>query len=47
MMTHEQICVWLQINKPGAIWNLRGNTYEGLEWLDDSSTKPTAEEIGL
>jgi hypothetical protein len=46
-MTHEAICSWLQANKPKAIWNLRGVTYEGLEWLDLVQTKPTAQEIGL
>ena len=31
--------------KPGAEWNLRGNDYSGLEWLDKSQTKPTEEEV--
>lgn len=31
--------------RPGAQWVLRGDTYEGLEWLDQVQTKPTAEEI--
>jgi hypothetical protein len=46
-MTHIQICTWLETNRSGAHWNLRGNTYEDLEWLDDPATKPTAAEIGL
>jgi len=46
-MTVEQICNKLMEIRPGAIWNLRGDTYEGLEWLDANQTKPTAEEIGL
>jgi hypothetical protein len=46
-MTHQNIIDKLIIICPGAHWNLRGNTYEGLEWLDDLSTKPTAEELGL
>lgn len=29
---------------PGAQWALNGNTYDGLEWLDDS-TKPTEAEL--
>jgi hypothetical protein len=45
--THEQICQWLLANRPGALWNLRGDTYEGLEWLDEVQPKPTAEELGL
>ena len=31
--------------KPGAEWNLRGDNYSGLEWLDKSQTKPTEEEV--
>ena len=31
--------------KPGAEWNLRGDDYSGLEWLDKSQTKPTEDEI--
>lgn len=46
-MTNDEICIQLQLIRPGAHWNLRGNTYAGLEWLDDPSTKPTAEELGL
>lgn len=30
---------------PGAQWVLRGDTYEGLEWLDTEQTKPTEAEI--
>lgn len=46
-MTQEQIVAFLQANYFGSHWNLRGNLYENLEWLDDPATKPTAEEIGL
>ena len=35
----------LQELKPGATWNLRGEEYSGLEWLDSSQTKPTETEI--
>ena len=35
----------LQSLKPGAEWVLRGDTYAGLEWLDDSQTKPTETEV--
>ena len=30
--------------KPGAQWSLNGDNYEGLNWLDESQTKPTKEE---
>ena len=35
----------LQVLKPGAEWLLRGEDYTGLEWLDNSQTKPTETEI--
>ena len=31
--------------RPGAVWTIRGDTYEGLEWLDENQTKPTEQEI--
>ena len=31
--------------KPGAEYNLRGEEYSGLEWLDSVETKPTETEI--
>ena len=31
--------------KSGATWSLNGNTYGGLEWLDETQTKPTLEEV--
>ena len=34
----------LQSLKPGAGWVLRGTEYSGLEWLDESQTKPTEVE---
>jgi hypothetical protein len=34
----------LSINYVGAKWVLRGETYDGLEWLDES-TKPTQAEL--
>lgn len=30
--------------RPGARWNLTGDTFEGIEWLDDSPP-PTQEEL--
>ena len=35
----------LQTLKPGAQWGVRGNTYAGIEWLDESQTKPTETEV--
>ena len=34
----------LQSLTPGAQWTLSGDSYEGLEWLDEVQTKPTEEE---
>lgn len=34
----------LTIKYPGKEWNLVGNDYEGLDWLD-SSTKPTKQQL--
>ena len=31
--------------KPEARWVCRGDTYAGLEWLDETQLKPTEEEI--
>lgn len=44
-MTHEELVTKLRQIRPGANWNLRGNTYQDLEWLDDPATKPTAQEV--
>lgn len=30
---------------PGAQWVLRGDDFEGLEWLDEVQTQPTEQEI--
>ena len=35
----------LQNLRPGAKWTCRGNTYEGLEWVDEIQSKPTEDEI--
>ncbi len=35
----------LQALKPGAEWVLRGDTFNGLEWLDKSQTAPTETEV--
>ena len=39
-ITHALIAL-----KPGAQWNLRGDDYTGLEWLDSKQTQPTETEI--
>ncbi len=31
--------------RPGATWNLDGDTYEGLQWTDPLQVKPTLAEI--
>ena len=31
--------------RPNTQWSLLGNTYEGLEWLDEDQSKPTEDEI--
>lgn len=35
----------LQSLTPGAQWVLRGELYSGLEWLDQTQSKPTEAEI--
>ena len=35
----------LQACRPGAEWVLRGNEYDGLEWLDKVQTKPSFDEV--
>lgn len=35
----------LQTIRPGAQWTLTGDTYEGLDWLDEFQEKPTEEEL--
>lgn len=31
--------------RPGAGWHLNGDSYDGLEWLDEIQTKPTEAEV--
>ena len=35
----------LQALKPKAQWNLSGESYSGLDWLDSNQTKPTETEV--
>ena len=43
-MKHDIASALLKL-KPGAQWNLSGDDYSGLTWLDSSQTKPTETEI--
>src|SRR5688500_13420214 len=31
--------------RPGAEWNLSGNSYDGITWLDNNQKKPTKKEV--
>jgi hypothetical protein len=44
-MEHNEIVDALLRLKPGANWNLIGDDYSKIEWLDDVKTKPTAAQI--
>lgn len=44
-MTHEQIILALVKLKPNAKWTLRGDSLEGLEWIDVEQLRPTDAEI--
>ena len=35
----------LQSLRPAAQWVLRGDTYDGLNWLDETQSKPTEAEV--
>lgn len=35
----------LQKIRPGAEWSLKGDEYDGLEWLDAVQTKPTIQDL--
>ena len=45
-MNKQQLFVLALTNlKPGAQWGLSGDRYSGLEWVDETQSKPTEEEI--
>ena len=44
-MNSTQITKALSDIRPKTEWSLIGDSYEGLEWLDQLQTKPTLEEI--
>jgi hypothetical protein len=31
--------------RPGAQWSLNGDEYDGLEWLDETQSKPTKKQV--
>jgi hypothetical protein len=31
--------------RPGSSWSVNGETYEGINWLDEEQTKPTKQEV--
>ena len=35
----------LQKLRPGAKWTVRGDIYDGIEWVDETQTKPSEDEI--
>ena len=35
----------LQSLRPAAQWVLRGDSYDGLEWLDTTQSQPTEDEV--
>lgn len=39
------IPIAIQSIRPGAEWSLSGNTYAGLNWLDDVQTQPSKQEV--
>ena len=44
-MSQVRISDALSQLKPGAEWSVSGNTYEGINWLDKTQTKPTEDEV--
>jgi hypothetical protein len=48
MSPAKQTCVNLiESLQPNSHWTWTGEDYSGLVWLDDPSTKPTANQLGL
>lgn len=35
----------LAVIRPASQWVLRGDSYDGLEWLDETQSKPTEAEV--
>jgi hypothetical protein len=46
-MTQDELDAKLRTVRPNGGWILRGNTYEDMEWRDETTPKPTKAELGL
>lgn len=44
-MIHSEIVNALTTLRPGALWDLSGDTLAGITWLDGNQTQPTNDEI--
>ena len=44
-MNHEQIVKALNAVRPQALWTLKGDSLEGLIWLDEMQSCPTEFEV--
>jgi hypothetical protein len=44
-MNNVLISTALRNIRPGAFWELNGDSYDGLIWHDKSQTKPTKKEV--
>jgi hypothetical protein len=44
-MSQQDITRALEADWPGALWTLRGDTYDDLEWQDPVIPKPTEPEL--
>lgn len=44
-MTRENFKIAIISLRAGAQWELNGNTYADLVWLDERQSKPTEEEV--
>ena len=42
---HDNLMKAIQTLRPGAEFSLAGDTYAGLNWLDQVQTKPTEQEV--
>jgi hypothetical protein len=45
MTNADKIVKALKDLRPNSQWSLTGETYEGLEWLENQTIKPTKAEI--
>ena len=44
-MSDIRITDALQALRPNSEYSVTGNVYSGINWLDESQTKPTEEEV--